>query len=159
MQVNEDQALIFVGQLSRTINYPRDPEQIVAMAQALIRAAEATNVEADQIIRECAETSQYCPTDRDLLSVARDIKERVERARDAADVRAPWDRNPACPKCNSSGWIIKSWLHTYYHDHAEKEEISKTEADRMWPKIGNGPQRQMIYETAQKCACRMGKPK
>jgi hypothetical protein len=70
-----DDVLEFVAmRLSRTKNYPRTVPELDALGEAVISASKKTGVEIHRIVDRCAEVSGVCPTDYDLLTVAKEIK-------------------------------------------------------------------------------------
>jgi hypothetical protein len=72
-------ALDLVAKLSRTRNYPQAEQGVTEFAESLIRATRMFGVKGDLIVRRCGDLSEFCPTDADLLNVARDLKEERER--------------------------------------------------------------------------------
>ncbi len=73
MQNYLDEALNAIIPLQRTANFPKDEAGSLALVHGLIRAAEKTGVAMDAIVEECCSSSRYCPTDADLLVVAKDL--------------------------------------------------------------------------------------
>lgn len=68
-----DEALEELAPLQRTKDYPKESRGMLALAKGLIRACEVTGKTMEAIVRRCADTSPYCPTDADLLTVAKDM--------------------------------------------------------------------------------------
>ncbi len=58
---------------SRAPNYPRETAAFCGLVNGLVNAEKATKVPAARIAAHCAEQSKYCPTDADLLTMARDM--------------------------------------------------------------------------------------
>ena len=83
---------------SRCQNYPKERAGVLGLAQGLRAASDRFGVPMADIIRECVESSSYCPTDTDLLAVARGLT-----ARDQPALK-PWNPHPKCPECGDSGW-------------------------------------------------------
>lgn len=69
---------------ARCQNYPRDQAAILLLAQGLRKASDVTGIAMELIVDRCAETSQYCPTDAELLAAGRLITEEIKRKREAA---------------------------------------------------------------------------
>jgi len=71
----EQQATPFelIATFQRCPNFPKDELGTIALAQGLAKAARETGVEMQAIVERCCEISKFCPTDADLLVVARDI--------------------------------------------------------------------------------------
>jgi hypothetical protein len=94
------EALELVSRLSRTKNYPRDEAGVVYLAEGLARAASAAGVDARHIVMVCATTSEWCPTDADLVTIANQIRDEQRRAQEALlpPVTAQWKRKYGEPK-------------------------------------------------------------
>jgi hypothetical protein len=78
-----DEALELVGRLSRTKNYPKEPAGLVFLAEGLLYAARETNTSPQQIVMVCAATSEWCPTDADLMTIGHQIRDEQRRAQEA----------------------------------------------------------------------------
>lgn len=88
-----------IGRFARCAKYPEDLDGINFLAEGLERAAKTTGVAMADIVDACTAISQYCPTDADLLTVARGIRD--ERARDEEAKRnrtAEWKRQYGKPE-------------------------------------------------------------
>lgn len=70
----EIEALQLCASFQRCMNYPKDELGVIALARGLVRAQRLTQVLMERIVSECLETSMYCPTDADFMTVARDIR-------------------------------------------------------------------------------------
>lgn len=92
--------LELVARFQRCRNYPKDDAEIERMADTLERAARTYEVTAEAIVRECLSSSEFCPTDADLLSMARGIRG-PEPAPDIHKTNCPFDL------CDGSGWIVE----------------------------------------------------
>jgi hypothetical protein len=95
-----DEALPIIARLSRTKNYPRDEDGLTFLAEGLIRAAAETGANAQQIVMVCATTSEWCPTDADLMNIARQIRDEQKRAQEALEpsVESQWRQKYGPPK-------------------------------------------------------------
>ncbi len=67
-------ALQMCAAFQRCMNYPKNEDGILALAQGLVKASDTTGVYMRKIVDECLESSMYCPTDADMLAVARDCR-------------------------------------------------------------------------------------
>jgi hypothetical protein len=87
-----DEALPIIARLSRTKNYPRDEDGLTFLAEGLIRAAAETGANPQQIVMVCATTSEWCPTDADLMNIAKQIRDEQKRAQEALEpsVESQW---------------------------------------------------------------------
>ena len=65
---------------SRCQNWPKERLGILGLAQGLKKSAERFSVSMEAIVERCAEISQYCPTDADLLTVGRDLRAAIDRS-------------------------------------------------------------------------------
>ncbi len=66
-------AIELVEKLSRTRNYPKDDEGVSNLAKGLQYAESKTNIGPGRIIERCSASSEFCPTDYDLLTVAQEL--------------------------------------------------------------------------------------
>ncbi len=72
--LNLARAIELVSKLSRTGRYPTTSEGVDGLARGLQYASDSTQIGAGRIIERCAQISEWCPTDADLLTVARDLQ-------------------------------------------------------------------------------------
>jgi hypothetical protein len=95
-----DEALPIIARLSRTKNYPKDEDGLTFLAEGLIRAAADTGANPQQIVMVCATTSEWCPTDADLMVIARQIRDEQKRAQEALEpsVESQWRQKYGPPK-------------------------------------------------------------
>ena len=95
-----DESLQFIARLSRTKNYPKDESGLVGLAEGLIQAAAATGANPQQIVMVCATTSEWCPTDFDLMTVAKQIRDEQKRAQEALEpsLEHQWRQTYGPPK-------------------------------------------------------------
>lgn len=92
-----DKAIELVTKLDRTINYPKEMPSVVNLARGLQKAADTMMVSASLIVEKCAEASQFCPTDADLLTVARELRDE-NRRKNQPDVTKEWQAMYGAPK-------------------------------------------------------------
>ena len=69
----KEDALELISKFSRAANFPKEELDVIALAQGLARASARTGVLMSRIVQECLDTSQWCPTDHDMLKVAESI--------------------------------------------------------------------------------------
>lgn len=67
-------AMRLCSAFTRCMNYPKDEDGVAALARGLMWAASSTDIPMHRIVEECCRISMYCPTDADMLTVARDIR-------------------------------------------------------------------------------------
>ncbi len=93
-------ALELVARLSRTKNYPKDEVEVGYLAEGLILAVKETGANPDQIVMICRTTSEWCPTDHDLMTIGRQIRDEQKRAREALEpsVETQWKAKYGEPK-------------------------------------------------------------
>jgi len=103
---------------SRCSNFPDDKFGVLGLAQGLKRASSRTGVPMERIVAECADTSVYCPTDADLLTVARGIRDASKRAVQR-DPWEDWKREPSAP------------FDMHGYDHAQAAQRHR-ERDALW---------------------------
>jgi hypothetical protein len=151
-----DQAYDLVRELGRTKNYPRNDEAgELALARGLQRASQDFE-HARAIVEKCAALSEYCPTDRDMLAVAQEIRPPAPPPSWTPDVRT-------CPAklCDGHGWAQTFHLITEER-HGEatykrRERITRDQYAVLARKVDNRTQR--VYESAEPCACSPRAPK
>jgi len=100
MPIDLSTALDLVSKLSRTRNFPQTEDGVMDLAQGLMRAAGMIAVDAGDIVRRCADLSEFCPTDADLLNVARDLREERDREEQRAtpSQEAQWRKQYGPPQ-------------------------------------------------------------
>ena len=89
----------FLSRFQRCKNYPRDEEGILALANGLEAASRHTGITMADIVERCATSSDLCPTDYDLLTVAKEIKIQRAAAEEATrDRHAEWKKQYGPPQ-------------------------------------------------------------
>lgn len=84
---------------SRCPNYPKNPSEVVIFVEAIGKAVDRYGVDPEGLADRCLGLSQFCPTDFDLLTVAKEMREEVKRAEDAQRNRvAEWRREYGEPQ-------------------------------------------------------------
>ncbi len=68
------EAIKLCAGFQRCMNYPKDEDGIAALARGLMRASNLIGPSMTAIVEECLSSSLYCPTDADMLGVARDLR-------------------------------------------------------------------------------------
>lgn len=76
---NEKMPLHLISGFQRCMNYPKDELGLLALAKGLQRAAMVTQVGMAEIVDACMAISMYCPTDAELMVVAKNLREDRER--------------------------------------------------------------------------------
>ncbi len=102
MDINEPEItefpMEFLPRFQRCVNYPRDEEGVVALAQGLAASSRHTGVTMADIVERWATTSPYCPTDVELLATAKAIKaKRIWDAESERHIHAEWRRQYGPP--------------------------------------------------------------
>ncbi len=122
------EALEIVARLSRTKNYPRVEAGIVHLAEGLMRAVEATGANPQQIVMICVTTSEWCPTDFDLMTVAKQIRDEQKRAQEALQppVEEQWRKTYGPPK--AFDWKALDTAKVARVKAREKEMLQKIKA-------------------------------
>jgi hypothetical protein len=94
-----DEALELVAGLQRTRNYPQTEDGVITFAQGLVRASRLLDGDGRAIIERCGDTSEFCPCDADLFTVAREIREERRREEEKAspDQLAQWRKEYGAP--------------------------------------------------------------
>jgi hypothetical protein len=77
------ESLELIARFSRTKNFPRDEAGLNFLAEGLMAAVNETGAPGRQIVMVCAATSEWCPTDADLMTIARQIRDEQKRAQEA----------------------------------------------------------------------------
>ncbi len=141
-----------VRAFSRCQNWPKDRTGIAGLVEGLERAASRFGVPVARIITECVETSPYCPTDADLINIARGLK--------------PADPDPGqreCPLqlCDGSGWRQIYHMHSHHPkagggEWIERVTITREAFDDLSRKVDW--KAQMVYESRYRCACHPARP-
>lgn len=73
-------------------NFPKDREAVILLAQQLKRASEDFHVPMADIVRECVDSSSWCPTPHDLRNIAGELRDKAKKA------------PLGCQVCQGSGW-------------------------------------------------------
>jgi hypothetical protein len=140
---------LVIRAFSRCQNYPKERAGVLGLAQGLATAAARYGVTAEAIVRECVESSVFCPTDTDLLNVARGM-----RPADGGEHRHP----TKCPYelCDGSGWREVCHLHSKHAEPdrpawVEKTIITREQYNDLGRKIDW--QTQSVYESRYRCKC------
>lgn len=117
-------------------NYPKTVEGVRALADALDRAARDTGLLMAAIVRECIDSSPWCPTPFDLRGVALSLRDKGRENR-SASIHAAWERiyGPADPDW-ASRMVEAAMLHGGHkdrdravHELAVRDMLYYTEGD------------------------------
>lgn len=96
--MNELTAQELIGKFSRCQRFPIDILGINTLAEGLERASKTTGVPMAEIVDAALPIAQFCPTDAELLTIARNIRD--QRSNDAEakrDRTAEWERKYGKP--------------------------------------------------------------
>lgn len=155
-------AIQIVSRLSRTKRFPTTRDELEGLAEGLQCAHKATGVPGPQIVTKCAELSEWCPTDADLLTVARDIARCAQVAQGSFDSMAhakPPAGAEGCALCHGSGFQIIYTLLSYEggskYSYRKRENVSESQARELQERID--PTKQEIFSGARRCPCRTEK--
>lgn len=154
--LDEDEAIPEeqVAAFARCPNYPRDENGVLFLAQGLRKAATRHGLRMSAIVEECLTTSGYCPTDLDMMNVARSLA--IGRGgQQACESRKP----TKCPfeLCDGSGWreVCHMWTHHGDSDGGpawvEKGIITRDQYDALSKKVDWV--KQAVYESRYRCKC------
>ena len=84
---------------SRCSNWPTDPLGIEGLTEGLAEAVKQTGIPGIEIVKKCAELSDFCPTDHNLIEIAWELKaERSRQTEAKRDVVAEWKKQYGEPK-------------------------------------------------------------
>jgi len=117
-------------------NFPKTVEGVRALADALDRAARDTGLLMAAIVRECLDSSAWCPTPFDLRGVALSLRDKGRENR-SASIHAAWERiyGPADPDW-ASRMVEAAMLHGGHadrdravHELAIRDMLYYTEGD------------------------------
>ena len=156
MDDNEKTPMELANAFARCGNFPKDLAGIQLLAQGLRRASDMYDIPMSQIVDACTAASQFCPTDADLINVAREINETAKQARYRAESRRTAGRPSKCPHwlCDGSGWRAVRHLHTHHVGAAGHQWVEKTivpEGSDVADKIDW--KTQMVYDSRYRCRC------
>jgi hypothetical protein len=147
----EDPVQLVTEAFSRCSNYPKESAGIFGLAQGLAKAARVTGIAMRAIVERCAEISQWCPTDLDLMNVARELQPGRESVRPSKCSHG---------LCDGSGWRIVYYLWTWHGGESawiEKTKITEAQYEDLKLKVdwnGQAPQlAQEVYSGAARCKC------
>lgn len=140
---------LVVRAFSRCSNYPKEREGVLGLAQGLRKAATRFKIAMEAIVEACTEASTYCPTDSDLINVARALKPQAEK-----------QVGPRiCPYtiCDGTGWRETWNLHTHYAGDGikpawvEKKAITLEQYEDLSRKVDW--KTQMAFAGRYRCKC------
>lgn len=141
---------LVVRAFSRCSNYPKGRAGVLGLAQGLRLAADRFGVPMTTIVTECVEVSAFCPTDHDLLEVARAL------------VPAVWirERRTKCPygACDGTGWAEEFRLYTIHPGDEHKTawvEKRKLESREVFEELERKVdwKTQKVYSVRRRCIC------
>ncbi len=130
---------------SRCQNFPKERVGVLGLAQGLQGASDKFMVPMSSIIAACVRESTFCPTDHDLMNIARGMQPDKQVG------------PRACPNdlCDGSGWRQVHHLHTPRGRAGAawvvKEIISREQYEELRGKVAETGQ--SVYESRYRCAC------
>lgn len=156
------EAIGLVAKLDRTKKYPTSGAGLQSLAAGLMRAVEITGISGADIVAQCAVLSEWCPTDADLMTVAKDIARGNGVIQGSFDSMAmPSPGSHGCKLCGGSGWEIIYTLHSWeggnQYTFRKRQNVTEEQAEVLIKKIRDLPREQCtqeVYSGARKCACR-----
>lgn len=86
-------------------NFPAEHTGVLALAQALKRASVDFRIAMDRIVQECCDSSAFCPTPRDLRTVAIQMRDQADMKR-KGNQQAEWERMYGPPQVDWSSELI-----------------------------------------------------
>lgn len=80
-------------------NFPEDHNGVIALCSALKRASNDFDIPMSDIVRECSDSSAWCPTPNDIRNVAFSMRSTI-RNRKSKGLYADWEKiyGPALPE-------------------------------------------------------------
>ena len=116
-------------------NFPKERAGVLALAQALRRAADDFHIAMTDIVRECSDVSSWCPTAADIRNVARSMRDAI-RNRQQKSLHAEWERIYGPPDPDWSAKLLKLAVGAPHeeqmaamHDYAVRCVLFYTEGD------------------------------
>lgn len=140
---------LVVRAFSRCQNYPKERAGVLGLAQGLRSASDRFLVPMSVIIAECIESSTFCPTDHDLLEVARALRQSEKP-----------EKHSGCPfsLCDGTGWREGFYLHTVHAGDEHKNTWTEKTliANRaIFEELARKVdwKTQMVFEGRYRCRC------
>lgn len=136
---------IVMRAFARCQNFPKERIGVLGLAQGLRVASDKFGVPMERIVSSCVSESPFCPTDYDLMNVARGM--RVEKQVGPR----------SCPHdiCDGSGWRQVCHMHTARGrgdaSWVEKEIISRGQYENLASKVAGTQQK--VFESRYRCKC------
>lgn len=148
MMLTIEEAIEITLKLSRQANFPDSEQGIKDLAKGLQKAV-ALGISPDQLIEACKSASPYCPTDWDMMQVARDLLPH--------QLRPSYEtKEPKCPHCHGTGWAEFFYLVTHESpgnksSYKRREQISRAIYEGLVDKVDHIQQE--TYSAVKRCAC------
>jgi hypothetical protein len=105
------EAIKLVAKLSRTRNFPQSEDGVKDLAESLDRISEVIGIDPAHLVQLCADTLEFCPSDAEMWTLARDIKEelRRERERTSPSQSEQWRRQYGAPQAFDDSQLAAQW--------------------------------------------------
>lgn len=88
-------------------NFPKERHGVLMLAQALARASKDFGIEMAAIVRECSDSSSWCPTPADIRNVAMSMRDSARNKRKGSQF-AEWEQIYGPPDPNWSANMLKT---------------------------------------------------
>jgi len=137
---------LLIAAFQRAPNYPRDDDGIEALISGLQRASEITGVSMKSIVSRCCLDNPRCPTDAEMMNVARGIRKPTE-------FNSPKPSLCRIGKCDGSGWEVLFRLKTQRRNYVEWNDFTRDEYERAQAGVTFDAKTQQVYSFARRCAC------
>lgn len=103
---SQENAEELIQEFAAAGNFPKERAGVLALAQALSRAAKDFGLTMQAIVQACSECSQWCPTPHELRNMAMSVRDSI-RSKNAISQHAKWDRMYGSPDPDWSANLLK----------------------------------------------------
>jgi len=121
----------------RCANYPRDAEGVIVLIDGLRNASIRAGIEMSKIVNRCVQSSEWCPTDHDLFTVAAELRAEERQERESKRNRwEEWRIETGPPR--EFDWKIPGWDQVERHNDRQRKLWSDLRrklnvTDGKWP--------------------------
>ena len=133
--LSEPPAIEQIQAFGAAANFPKDIMGVRALADALHQAAADTGMTMKAIVRDCTETSPWCPTPFDIRGMALAMRDKIRRAK-AEGKHSSWERIYGPPEPDWSRNLIGALVGAtpaehkrLTHERAIRDMLFYTEGD------------------------------
>jgi hypothetical protein len=125
-------AIKLIGKLSRTRNFPQSEDGVKDLAESLDRISGAIGIDPAALVQRCADLSEFCPTDADMWTTAREIKEEIRRKAESASPTqmARWRKEYGDPKP-----VDLSEIDPEFRERFVKAQANAKRREELWSKL------------------------